>query len=640
MTRSSRAFSPPTLLTQGTLVPRRPALILAACLALAAPVSASAAERPGGGDLHSASSRHEATATLEEAKALLDGHGVKTGKELTHVLKDLTIRLRSLPEKQQREAYALLARPTLGQAQGGEDAYSVNEAAASPYCTAHFCVHWVDTSADAPPATSSDGDSIPDYVQTMSNVFENVFAVENVQLNWREPTGDGTRGGDFNKVDVYIKQLGDQGIFGYSTPDPGQTSNSQAAYLVMDNDFSHAEYPRYDSPLPPMQVTAAHEYNHVLQFGYDVLQDAWMFEATAVWMEDKVYDDVNDYVSYLGAWSKLTGLPLTRFNSYDLTDKYNVKVYGDAVWNRWLEERYGQEVIRTAWEKSLQTTPPSFAPDAYDAALLTKGTTFFDAFTRFAADTAEWNSSAGAFEEGGTWPDLERASQSTIAPDGNGVTGRLDHAAYALINVKPTGDARIKLVASLPRGTRGAFALIGREGPADSGVPVVELKRIPKGGQASLVLENPARFSRITAALINADVTQGGFSQAFGDWEFTKDEQEIAAHVSTDFKAPSVRKRVPEAGGRGSTKAKVLVTFSEQMANVSTKTLDLLAPGGKKVSSTVTYDPAKRRAVLTPKKPLHARTKYVVKIGRTVVDDGDNELPAKQLTWTFRTRSK
>jgi Big-like domain-containing protein len=619
-------------------VPRRPALILAACLSLAVPATAPAAERPHGGNLHSASSRQEARAALEEAKALFDGRGVDTGKELTPVLKDLAIRLRSLPEKQQSEARALLSRPTQGQAQGGEEEYSVKEAAESPYCTAHFCVHWVETTEDAPPL--DDGAGVPDYVQTMSQTFENVFAVENVQMGWREPTADGTRGGDFNKVDVYIMQLGDQGIFGYSTPDPGQTTNSQAAYLVMDNDFSHAEYPRYESPLPPMQVTAAHEYNHVIQFGYDVLQDAWMFEATAVWMEDKVYDDVNDYVSYLSAWSKLTGLPLTRFNSSDLTDKYNVKVYGDAVWNRWLEERYGQEVIRTAWEKSLQTTPPSFAPDAYDAALLAKGTTFFDAFTRFAADTAEWNSPAGAFEEGGTWPDIERATQSTIAPNGAGVSGRLDHAAYALINVKPTADARIKLVASLPRSTRGAFALIGREGPAESGVPVVEMKRVSKGGQSSLTLENPGRFTRITAALVNADVTQGGFSQAFGDWEFTKDEQAIAAHVSTDFVSPSVRKRLPGPGGHTSTKGKVVVTFSEQMANVTASTLDLLGPGGKKVPALVTYDRAKRRAVLTPKKPLRARTKYIVKLGRTIVDNGNNQLPSKQLTWTFRTRSK
>jgi hypothetical protein len=619
-------------------VPRRLVITALACLIGAAPAAAQEHGHKHGGELRSASSSKEARETLREAKALLDGRGVETGRELTPVLKDLAVRLKALPAGEEREARAILLRPTQGQAQAGEDAYTVPEA--PPVCSSHFCIHYVTSTSDAPPLGSNDGDATPDYIQTMSRTFEEVYAAENIQMGWREPTPDGSRGGDFNKVDVYVKQLGNQGIFGYATPDPGQATNSQSAYLVMDNDFTHAEYPRYPQPLPPLQVTAAHEYNHVIQFGYDVLQDSWMFESTAVWMEDKVYDDVNDYVSYLNAWSQLTQVPLTSFNPTDLGDPLNVKVYGDAVWNRWLDERFGQEVIRTAWEKSLSTSPPSFAPDAYDAALLTRGTTFFDAFTRFAADTAEWNSSAGSFEEGGTWPDILRATRSTIAPDGSGIEGRLDHAAFALINVQPTQHERIKLVASLPRGTRGGFALIGREGEQASGVPVVVLKRIPSGGQASVTLENPSRFARITAALINSDMTQSGFSQFSSDWDFTRDEQEISAHLSSDFTAPSVRKRSPGPGKTASTKARVVVTFSEQVANVSDRTFNLLGPGGKQVSARIEYDRGKRQAHLIPRKRLRPGTKYVAKIGKTIVDKGDNPLPSKTLKWSFRTRSK
>src|SRR5256714_4139796 len=235
-------------------------------------------------------------------------------------------------------------------------------------------------------------------------------------MGGRPPKSDGTRGGDVGKTDVYIRQLGDQGICGSSTPDRGQTGNSQAAYLVMDNDFSHAEFPRYTEPLQPMEVTAAHEYNHVLQFGYDVLQDTWMLESTAVWMEDTVYDDVNDYVSYLKPWSQITQVPLTQFDATDPSDPLNVKVYGDAVWPRWVLAHYGQETIRGAWERSLDTNPPSFGPAAYDATLRAHGTTFFDAFTRFAADSAEWRSSERPFEEGPTWPDIQRASRRNFSP--------------------------------------------------------------------------------------------------------------------------------------------------------------------------------------------------------------------------------
>jgi hypothetical protein len=638
MTSSSRAFRRPTLFSTGARVPLRSILILIASLVVAAPAAADAPVRAS-----SAGDRSEARETLREAQALLDGRGVETGKELTPVLKELAVRLKALPSDDRREARQILARPTVGQAQAGEEAYQPNTTEHS-ICTAHFCIHWVTSpdpaDPDVPPLASNDGDAIPDYVQTMSQVFENVFAVENVALGWREPTPDGTRGGDFNKVDVYLKQLGEQGIFGYATPDPGQDSSSQSAYLVMDDDFTPAEYPRYSDPLPPMQVTAAHEYNHVLQFGYDVLQDSWMFESTAVWMEDKVYDDINDYVSYLGPWARLTQVPLTAFNPGDLTDALNVKVYGDAVWNRWIDERYGQETVRAAWEKSLSTRPPSFAPDAYDAALLSRGTTFFDSFTRFAADTAEWRSSAGAFEEGSAWPDVERASRTNLAPGGTGVEGTLDHASFALLNVTPTADERIKLIGSLPRNTRGAFALVAREGELDTGAPVVELKRLPTGGQTSVELLNPGRFARITAVLINADMTQSGFSQFAGDWEFAKDDQAVLAHVSNDYAPPRVRRRSPKAGQKVSRKAQIVVTFSERMQNLSSKTFDLVGPGGRHVSARVTYDAAKRQARLIPKKPLAARKRYSVKIGSTVVDLGDNPLAAKERTWKFSTRSK
>ena len=378
-----------------------------ASLALALPAAAVAASR-----------HDEAVSVLRQVEAVRDGHGVKSGFELTPLLRDLAARLPDLSQRDRRRARRMMLRPTIGQAQPGEDAYAVPEAPKSPSCSVHFCIHWVPvntaTHKDAPPSADSDSDGIPNYIETMTGVFEHTHQVENEDMGWREPVGDGTRGGGIDKTDVYVKQLGDQGIFGYSTPDPNQKGSSQFAYLVMDNDFAHSEFPRYTDPLDPMEVTAAHEYNHILQFGYDWLQDTWMFEATATWAEDKVYDGVNDYVSYLRSWSELTQVPLTTFDALDFSDPINLKVYGSAVWARWLDERFGQDVVRSAWEHSLDSTTPSFGPGAFNVALLDRGSSFFRAFTRFAADTAEWRSSGGRFEEGRMWPDIRRASKKTL----------------------------------------------------------------------------------------------------------------------------------------------------------------------------------------------------------------------------------
>ena len=48
-----------------------------------------------------------------------------------------------------------------------------------------------------------------------------------------------------------------------------------------------------------MEVTAAHEYNHILQYAYDIFQDAWMFESTATWAEEKVFAGDDDYHGYM-----------------------------------------------------------------------------------------------------------------------------------------------------------------------------------------------------------------------------------------------------------------------------------------------------------------------------------------------------
>jgi hypothetical protein len=535
-----------------------------------------------------------------------------------------------------------MMRPT-GNPGPGEESYAVPEAPLSPLCSPHFCVHWVAVNTpddrDAPPPADSDLDGIPDFVETMSAVAEHVHSVENDGWGWQEPVSDGSRGGDLDKTDIYLKEIGDDGIFGYSAPDPNQkpSDHSQFAYLVMDNDFSQIEFPRYSNPVLPMEVTAAHEYNHILQFGYDSLQDIWMFEATAVWAEDKVYDAVNDYRSYLKTWSELTQVPLTTWDALDFSDRANLKVYGSAVWVRWLEARFGQDVVRSAWEHSLDSSPPSFGPGAFNRALVERGSSFFRAFTHFAADTAEWRSTAGPFEEGRTWPDVRRTKKE-LTP-GTLVSGQLDHTAYALHDVAPGGAKRIRLVGKLPHGTAGAFALVGRTGPMTSGAVEVHLQRLPAGGRARVTVERPGRFSRLTAVLINADVTQDGFRPEIGDWDFRRsDGQAVSALITTDFAPPRVLHRSPRPDTRDvSRRTGVSLGFSEPVRGVSTRTLKLLAPDGHKVNARVNYDADARRAGLEPKERLRRHTGYVVKLTGGIVDRGGNGVPDASRTWTFRT---
>ena len=629
--------------------------LLLFAVALAAPSAAPAAEQhfgPVADDARPASPE----AVLLRAEAAVAGRGAAGDHELTPLLKDLAVAAPSLNGAARARARRLLARPTTpGGTGGGAATYTVPEE--PPVCGARFCIHYVASSEtepteDAPPPGDADGNGIPDYVETMASTFDYVYAFENERLGWRPPQPDGDRGCPggapecMNKTDVYIADIGEQSIYGYAAPDPGQATLNQAAYLVMDDDYAGDEFPRYEGDaLPPMQVTAAHEYNHVLQFGYDVAQDTWMFEATATWMEDEVYTQVDDYLQYLAPWSQMSFVPLTSFDANDSGNPDNVKVYGDLVWNRWIDERFGAETVRNAWESSLITEPRSFAPGAYDAALRRRGSSFFDSFSRFAADTAEWRASNTPFAEGGAFPDMARVRDSTsgqtirLAPDSNGAGGQLPHTTFGLLEVAPTSEPRIKFVLESPRGVQMAVALVGRIGDELGGTSVVELTRLPNGGTGSVTLDDPSRFARVTAVIVNADGrTTGRYSRTFGDWEWLGDNATVSSRLSTDFTAPAIRRASPTPGRRGvSRRARVRVRFSEKLANINSRTAVLRAAGGRKVKAKVVSRSEGRALVIRPRKRLRPATRYRVRLTAGIADGGANRLPRSARSWSFST---
>ena len=118
----------------------------------------------------------------------------------------------------------------------------------------------------------------------------------------------------------------------------------------MDDDYAASEFPATATTREPMQVTAAHEYNHVLQYAYDILQDKWMFESTATWMEEKVFTRRRRLPPVHRPWAqRRAGRSRSRLGD---------KIYGSAVLNRWLDDHYGEEIVRRAWSVSRRTPYP------------------------------------------------------------------------------------------------------------------------------------------------------------------------------------------------------------------------------------------------------------------------------------------
>jgi hypothetical protein len=399
----------------------------------------------------------------------------------------------------------------------GRDSYTVPEAPMSPDCGEHFCVHWVDQGLDAPRPKDTDGDGIPDYVERVLAIAEHVHEVENEKLGWREPLSDGTLGGGDGQTDIYLTEIGPQ-LFGYAAPDRGQTgpggrpSRHLTGYLVLDNDYEPFEFPHTKQGLD-LKVTIAHEYNHILQFGYDAYEDPWFAESTAVWMEDQVYNGINDYLRYVRRWVKLGETPLTA-NS--------LKEYGSAVWNEWLAHHYGRSLIRQAWAGAARSRPDGFSVAAYENAIRAAGGPGFGHdFTRFAADVAEWRTGIG-FRESYLYPDMPR--QGTLEPGAAPVTRRLDHTTFSLLRVPARAGRAVEVNATAPEGVAAGLALVGRIGSERHGRTVKAVAYAAAGGALTVTLPDPSRFQRITAVVVNADTSAAGYSARHLDWHYLTEE--------------------------------------------------------------------------------------------------------------------
>ncbi|QNN52278.1 MXAN_6640 family putative metalloprotease [Nocardioides mesophilus] len=242
---------------------------------------------------------------LAEAKALFDGKPGTMPQEqgdATTVLLDLAAKVHELDGSQRRSAERLLARPTAAKSTDwSEEHYYAANAQVEHTCAAHVCVTYATNTVDAVALDDSDGNQVPDWVDTTASVAESVYGRIVDQLGYRAPLSDETVQGEHGvdgKLDIYLSDLSDSGgAYGYCTPESDHKGSARTdpGYCVLDNDFVG-----YGGvPLQLLQVTLAHEFFHAVQFAYDWREDTWLMEGSAAWMEGEVYGEVDDNIQFL-----------------------------------------------------------------------------------------------------------------------------------------------------------------------------------------------------------------------------------------------------------------------------------------------------------------------------------------------------
>jgi hypothetical protein len=382
-------------------------------------------------------------------------------------------------------------------------------------CTPNVCVHWAISGRHAPPAADGDGDGVPDYVELVERSADEVWAVEVVELGYRSPRADlgpPSQGPD-GKLDIYLQDIGGGGFFGYTgIDDPRAETGARdlSAYLVLDDDYSPSQYAGYtDSPpVEILQATLAHEFFHAVQFAYDAAEDLWLMEGTAVWVEDVVYDEVDDHRLFLGS-SALTR-PDVSLDSPWSKDPQPVGgfEYGSFVFWRYLSERYGPELIRRVFE--LADAAPGgrnlYSVAALEAALGEHGTTLAGVFAGFAAGNA---APAVTYEEGAAYPTPPYARQKVFNSVRRTTSGeaRLDHLSSWYASFRPGATlrrtARLEVTLSLPpisRGSSATLAVFMRSGAVK--LLRVDLNR--QGDGSRTVQFDPSRVVRVVLVLANS----------------------------------------------------------------------------------------------------------------------------------------
>lgn len=192
----------------------------------------------------------------------------------------------------------------------------------------HFRIHYATTGADTPQPVAPY--TLAGWIQAVATTFEDVYTKEITQMGYTAPSA--------NPYDIYLQQL--VSVFGLTDPDTlaGQSASS---YITIDNDFADVNYLQYRG-LSGLQITAAHEFHHAVQFFYNYYFETWYAEATASWMEDEVYDSVNQIYEYSRNYLQNPSISL---------DKPADGGYGRWIFNRLLAENHNPAAIRAVWER-------------------------------------------------------------------------------------------------------------------------------------------------------------------------------------------------------------------------------------------------------------------------------------------------
>lgn len=237
--------------------------------------------------------------------------------------------------------------------------------------------------------SDTDGDGIADIIELLADAAEESWDIIIDDMGYEEPiesSGPVLVILDDNYEYLSAGALGITSIL--SNGDP---------YIAIDPWMSD-EY---------LQVTMGHEFYHTVQFGYDfnfayTYQGINFAEATATWVEDIIFDSVNDYALYIPEFLDYADYSI--FAS--IVPSGTLYEYGMNIWPRFLSEYYDNGIVKEIWETYFDSNIGYDSDlkiyEAVKEVLDGRGDELAEAFQDFTL----WNLNLSQYEEGDLYPSV------------------------------------------------------------------------------------------------------------------------------------------------------------------------------------------------------------------------------------------
>ncbi|MEE2526777.1 DVUA0089 family protein [Hyphobacterium sp. HN65] len=285
--------------------------------------------------------------------------------------------------------------------------------------TDDFVIHYTVEGDDA---------SSREYAESVGVALQEILDIQIRQMGWAEPIRD-----DEGMYNVFIADAGGSLGVAYpvesvfdnpNTTDVREMAASRAIFLI-ENDFRGLG--KEASAHSLMRATATHEFNHIVQYGYDAEEGlGWLYESTASWMEVATVgsdQDATDYVrrdyrSPENCWT--TSESGFNYSQWTLLQSI-ADVHGNDMIRRFWEnavELDGFETVSAALAEDGATIPEvierwraqNFARD-YDLAPLFRTTV---ALRDTLAETGDWASKGGLEQLGANYFNFDLDGTYTV----------------------------------------------------------------------------------------------------------------------------------------------------------------------------------------------------------------------------------